>query len=420
MADGNGMDLNDLHRALGTDGLREWMDANARILPPDEPASFDGAVPVWDGRHPSLEQARPRRLSRRAATTWEGNAIPDRPWLVRGLIPGRNVTLLSGDGGTGKSLLALQLAVSVAARRGWLGREVCDHGPVIYLSAEDELDELHRRCADIIRPLEIRFKDLPDLYPESLAGEDALLARENRDGTLSPTPLLDELHDFAGDVRPRLIVLDTLADLYPSSEIDRAKVRAFVQLLRRLALRHDCAVLLLGHPSLTGLSSGSGASGSTAWHNSVRSRLYLQREVIDGVEADPDVRILSNKKAQYARTGETIRLRWKEGTFVVEDTGAGAFGETPAAKAERVFMKLLDRFAGQGRRVNGNSGSNYAPKVFAEHPDAEGCTKRHLANAMNRLFDAGEIETREVRENSKPVRFIARPEPSSEGREDDQ
>ena len=39
-------------------------------------------------------------------------------------------------------------------------------------------------------------------------------------------------------------------------------------LLRRLAIVANGAVNLLSHPSLTGTNSGSGISGSTAWHNS--------------------------------------------------------------------------------------------------------------------------------------------------------
>ena len=44
--------------------------------------------------------------------------IPARPWHVEGLIPGRTVTMLGGDGGVGKSLLALQLAVEVVFEQG--------------------------------------------------------------------------------------------------------------------------------------------------------------------------------------------------------------------------------------------------------------------------------------------------------------
>jgi hypothetical protein len=37
-------------------------------------------------------------------------------------------------------------------------------------------------------------------------------------------------------------------------------------------------VLLTGHPSLTGINTGTGTSGSTAWNASVRSRLYFDHQ----------------------------------------------------------------------------------------------------------------------------------------------
>jgi len=53
----------------------------------------------------------------------------------------------------------------------------------------------------------------------------------------------------------------------------RAWDEAGVAMLRGLAFKADCAILLLAHPSVAGMSSGSGLSGWTSWDNSVRSRL---------------------------------------------------------------------------------------------------------------------------------------------------
>jgi hypothetical protein len=64
-----------------------------------------------------------------------------------------------------------------------------------------------------------------------------------------------------------------LAALFALPENDRSQTRQFISLLRRLAIVSNGSVVLLSHPSLTGINSGSGISGSTAWHNSVRSRM---------------------------------------------------------------------------------------------------------------------------------------------------
>jgi Mrp family chromosome partitioning ATPase len=52
---------------------------------------------------------------------WEGVTVPPREWIVPDYIPHKTVTLLSGDGGTGKSLLAMQLAAARALARDWIG-----------------------------------------------------------------------------------------------------------------------------------------------------------------------------------------------------------------------------------------------------------------------------------------------------------
>jgi RecA-family ATPase len=76
------------------------------------------------------------RHSRFRSADWKDRPVPPREWLVEGLIPHKTVTLFSGDGGTGKSLLSLQLAVAVASGGSFLGKPV-KQGDVIVLSVED-------------------------------------------------------------------------------------------------------------------------------------------------------------------------------------------------------------------------------------------------------------------------------------------
>lgn len=77
---------------------------------------------------------------------------------------------------------------------------------------------------------------MPHLTLRSLAGEDALLAVESQ-VALIRSELFNELERRADVEAPALIVVDTLADVYPANENDRAKVRQFIGILRGLALR---------------------------------------------------------------------------------------------------------------------------------------------------------------------------------------
>jgi RecA-family ATPase len=193
----------------------------------------------------------------------------------------------------------------------------------------------------------------------------------------------------------RLLILDALADLFGGEENARRQVRGFIVLLKRLAIREKLAVLLIAHPSLTGINTGSGLSGSTDWHNGPRARLYFEQpKYRDNKIIEHDARTLTVKKIQYARSGTVFRLRWHEGVFVYESREGGGSPYDRAAvasKTESVFLALLGNFETQGRRVSPNPGANYAPSVFEKESDAEGITRTAFANAMSSLLKANRI-----------------------------
>lgn len=58
-------------------------------------------------------------------------------------------------------------------------------------------------------------------------------------------------------------------------------------------------------------------------------------------------------------------------------------------------MEILAQFEAEGRTVSDKPGPNYAPKIFADHPDANGVAKLALKKAMDRLFKAGRIKIEE-------------------------
>jgi RecA-family ATPase len=339
---------------------------------------------------------------------WHGQPVPTREWCVLNRIPMRNVTLFSGEGAIGKSIVSLQLSVAHVLGKDWLST-MPELGPVIVVACEDDADELRRRLALILKHYGASFADLGDLHLLSLAGQDAVLATPDRNGLIKPTKLLGQLVAAASDVRPKLIILDNSADVFGGNENDRAQVRQFIGTLRGLAIAADSGILLTSHPSLTGITSGSGISGSTAWHASVRSRLYMRRAVTekDG-EPDPDLRIIEVMKSNYGPVGETITVRWKDGVFVPM-TAMGALDRLAAERAaDDLFLKLLDRFRDQGRNVSDKpSANNYAPKMFATDPDGKG-RRRELADAMSRLFTARKIRVEDYGRPSRPNTRLVR------------
>ena len=325
------------------------------------------------------------------ASGWHDLPVPPRQWAVQDRVPRRNVTLLNGTGAIGKSTLMLQLAIAHVIARDWFGTMPV-MGPVLFLSAEDDANELHYRTATIAAHLGVPLSDLKDLHFMPLAGQDAHLGVPDSAGVIRPTPLLDELRKVALGLKPVSIMLDTAADVFAGRENDRAQVRTFIGLLRGLAIDADAAVLLAAHPSLQGIATDTGLSGSTAWDASARARMYLRPfEPDDSASPDPDLRELVVKKSNYGPAGEHVRMRWHDGLFVPIGTPSSLDQQATERKAEQAFVDLLDRFANQNQTVGPSKGPTYAPAKFAEHPDGKPFGSRKLAAAMQRLLDAGSI-----------------------------
>jgi RecA-family ATPase len=342
-------------------------------------------------------------------TKWEGMIVPQRRWLVLNRIPKANVTILTGDGAAGKTTITLQLVAATPCGGDWLNSIVDEPGPAMFLTAEEDQDEIHRRLAAILEHQGKTFSDLENIQVLCRPGDDAVLgAAEVRSGIVRPTPLFESLLATAIEKRPSLIAIEAAADVYAGNENDRAQVRQFIGLLRRLAINSGAAVLLVAHPSLTGLATGSGSRGSTAWNNSARSRLYFTSPKKSEEGEDSDVRELRVMKSNYGPAGEVIRLRWQKGLFVPVSSMGTLERVNAEAIADQAFLDCLDAGLGSGRQVSPYKSSIYAPAVFAQMPQARGLRPITLAAAMERLFQAGRIETIETGPPSKRRSYINR------------
>jgi RecA-family ATPase len=351
------------------------------------------------------------------ASSFAGLPTPTREFLdERSLIPMRNVTMLSGDGGTGKSLIAMQLAMAVSTGSIWLGKRV-RLGSVVYFSAEDDEAETHIRMKEICAADNLDISVMHELGIAVMAGRDAVLAAEDtRSAMMKRTKLWETLCAAVYTEKPALVVLDNLADIFAGNENSRPLARQFVGMLRGLAMEAKCAVVLLSHPSVAGMSSGTGTSGNTAWSNSVRSRLYLRRNYQQNddriEEDDPNLRVLETKKANYGQIGGEVRVRWEGGRFVaVADPAEAAVGDplAHAMKAERVFMHLLKWHLRHGKNVSPNKSVSYAPKVFAAHPQSEGVRLSQFERAIVVLLEQRQIMIYDHGSPARPRQSIRLP-----------
>jgi RecA-family ATPase len=262
---------------------------------------------------PEYEHLKPQSFA-----DWSAGDPPEREWLVDGLVPMGTVTFISGDGGLGKSLLGQQLVMAAALGARWCGKPV-RQTPSVALFCEDNVDEIRRRAINIAGALNVA-RDDPRLGAAQFicrVGESNMLMystwRGDHHAGYRLTGLYRELRAFARRHQARLVLIDSLHDVFIGNENFRPEARSFVQVLANIAHATNGAVVVLAHPSMHGLDNGSGSSGSTAWNNAVRSRLYLT--VPEGAGRNSEIRQLTTVKSNYGRTGERIFLKRRGGVF---------------------------------------------------------------------------------------------------------
>lgn len=237
------------------------------------------------------------------------NPAPPPAFVWAGYLPRGVVALFGAHGGTGKSTIALMLAVATVTGRPLFGVPTAQ-GPAVFVSLEDGADIVRHRLAGICRAWGIDPLALRALHIVDGTENPELFAADQRSaGDITSTYV--ELTRLVQSTGAGLVVVDNASDSFGGDEINRRQVRAFMRSLGQVARLTDCAVCLLAHVD-KGTSrnrraeGGEGYSGSTAWHNSARSRLFMTRE-------ESGLLRLEHQKSNLGRMQEPISLTWPEG-----------------------------------------------------------------------------------------------------------
>jgi len=282
---------------------------------------------------------------------------PSQPpaFVWDGYLPRGQVALLGAHGGTGKSTIALMLAVCTVLGRPLFGADT-DQSNVLFVSLEDGVNIVRHRLASICRAWLID----PELLRDGLHVVDGtehpeLFSAETR-GAGETTGSYFELRKIVQSENIGLVVVDNASDAFGGDEIQRRQVRAFMRSLAVVARLTDCAVMLLAHVDKNTsrnkkAEGGEGYSGSTAWHNSARSRLFLTR-------GDDGLLTLEHQKSNLGRMREPVTLDWPEGGFPqVVAKGAGfdvdgfAMRQQGRADDDRAaaLIRLMAEFESRGQ-----------------------------------------------------------------------
>lgn len=196
--------------------------------------------------------------------------IPPKEWLVEGLITAKSVSFLSGEEGCGKSLLAMNLAISVAiGAENWLSYQIVRHGRVLYLNNEMAFDDYARRLKCMGQALPTRGDTSNLVVPTEVPA-----LRE----------CWDTLNETCQELRPCLVVIDCLYFSHDEDENDSSAMKALMRKILALRDSFGLAVLLVHHTKkgsrYTSMHNDQ-MRGSSVFGGSADSTLQMRRSATE-------------------------------------------------------------------------------------------------------------------------------------------
>ena len=191
----------------------------------------------------------------------------DINWLIEGILPRSVPGCIAGMGAVGKSYLLLDLAIRIAAGPGIspqyaLGGRIPKRGKVVFITAEDSFDAIHRRINQIVMPGEMagdlqKAKLLDHLYVVPLADTNTGLRPLliNRGGEYMMTDewfeLVDQIMEIGG---VDLVALDPLqAVVQADVNADPAASSVFWSAVGKLCAESGATSLVTHHMRKEGM-----------------------------------------------------------------------------------------------------------------------------------------------------------------------
>jgi AAA domain len=335
----------------------------------------------------------------------------ERPWLVKEMIPEQGTGLLSGQWGTGKSFVALDLAGSVMTSPDFAGRRIDRRGGVLLIAAEGagevsiRLNNMvdHKLKPNALEKLPFAWiEDVPDLKDED---------SYKRLVTVALSIAAKIKADF--DAELVLIIIDTLAAAASFKDAnDAAEGQLVMNRLVDLGRKTGAYVLAVDHFGKDATTGTRGTSAKEAAADSilailadrdVNGKLSNTRMAIrkvrggkTGVEFSFDLVVVD---AGFDQT--TCTVDWKAERVEGGETGA----KIKWPKSLRIFRtsmqtvildhaKTIHPYGAQGPKVQAVTIEQVRTEFMAAYPTDSSDSERDQKAAKRAAFNRGLKEAR--------------------------
>lgn len=281
-------------------------------------------------------------------------------WVWEGRIMANRGTLITGDGGAGKTTLMENLAPHVASGTRLWGAEVRQM-PVFMLVGEDEKHEVVNNMKLVCRDhgidekvVDERIKVLSTETSEIPGGH--VLARITDDGKVTDTPFMRSIASQL--CRGCLFIIDPRLEFFQFDRNSDDAARALGTKWVRTLYRAGVTVIITEHPSTAGMQRGDHFGGSRQMKSSFTTLAGLTASEWQGGSRSM---VLNFVRVKYAREHKIDLVRGESPAFIERGGARHTIGEE-----ERVIYAFVYQRLEAGLEVTATNHGDYGPKGIAK------------------------------------------------------
>lgn len=198
--------------------------------------------------------------------------VVESPFIIEGYIPRGVITVISGEGESGKSLLTEHMAIAVSNGLPWFGHAT-EQGPVIILDKENN-------AAHDLKPRFTKFQNGFNVDGKMISTKDVLIPEIPSDIYLDSEKGMIVISTLVEIYRPSLIIIDSLGDFVRGDQNSSTVMFGALNGLNDILSKYGCAAIILHHMRKWGESNngaGQRLRGSGAIRDAVRSHLSVSK-----------------------------------------------------------------------------------------------------------------------------------------------
>ena len=263
--------------------------------------------------------------------------VPERDWIIVGLLLRKHLSVMVAPGGTGKSILSLHLAVALATGATWGEWTPRRAGKTLIVNAEDDRHEMRRRLKAVAQTMGADESALVNkVFFVGAIDNIVMMRRGEGKRDLVVTELVSRIVETCRKEGIDVVIIDPLVEIHELEENDNVEIKAVGVMLRDALAREAAISVLAIHHTPKGSSNmaGNADAGRGASALGATARIFAtlfnitEKEAKDlNIEADERLNYMrfDGAKANYSKLTRRFWLVKEE--FIAPNGPNGAEGD---------------------------------------------------------------------------------------------